>query len=67
MFFRFAYPFLRKICTPRKLITATAMLGYTIFKTQKTLLDSLVLQESGNADDERPINIENLKEYIKTL
>lgn len=45
MFSRFARPFLRRFFSPKKVIAATTILAYSFFRTQKMLLDSVVVEE----------------------
>jgi nitrite reductase/ring-hydroxylating ferredoxin subunit len=68
MFSRLVRPFWRGFFTPKKIIAATTVLAYSFFRTQKMLLDSVVMEESSNApiSDEEPTVI-NLDSYIKKL
>ena len=50
MFSRFARPFWKRFFTAKKLITASTILAYSLFKTQKTLLDSVVVEETSTDD-----------------
>jgi hypothetical protein len=48
MFSRFVRPFLTKVFTPKKIITTAAILGYSFWKGQKMLLDSIVVQQDSS-------------------
>jgi hypothetical protein len=48
MFSRLVRPFFRGFFTPKKLLAATTILAYSYFRTQKMLLDSVVVEESSS-------------------
>jgi hypothetical protein len=71
MFSRFARPLWRRFFTPRKLLTTTALLAYSIFKTH-TLLDSAPEQPEVAALSDFPVeeggeSPKQINEYIKKL
>lgn len=43
MFLRFARPLWKSFFTPKKILIASSILTYSLFRTQKTLLDSVVV------------------------
>ena len=68
MFSRFLRPLFRNFLTPQKVITASTLLAYTYFKTQKMMLDSIVVEETSKEPlSEGETTTINLDEYIQKL
>lgn len=69
MFSRLVRPLLRGFFTPKKVLAATTILAYSYFRTQKMLLDSVVVEETSSESiiaDAEPIKLD-LDDYIQKL
>ena len=65
MFLRFARPLWKSLFTPKKILIASSILTYSLFRTQKTLLDSVVVEQASEEVLEH--TSVDLDEYIKKL
>lgn len=69
MFSRLVRPLFRGFFTPKKVLAATTILAYSYFRTQKMLLDSVVVEETSSESiiaDAEPVKLD-LDEYIQKL
>lgn len=48
MFSRLVRPLFKGFFTPKKVLAATTILAYSYFRTQKMLLDSVVVEETSS-------------------
>jgi hypothetical protein len=57
MFSRFVRPFWKRIFTPRKILTTTAILTYSLFKAN-TLLNSSINNDKDDDNEEKENSIQ---------